>query len=277
LAWIARDVDKLLTILAFTALGVLIYAWVGFLAYDALPYAPRWALTASTWLAATMPLGVLVLMRQGWRGLDSRRHLGVLWDVGTFWPRAYHPFAPPSYSERAVPELQRRLWHLHDNSGRVVIAAHSQGTVLAAAALLQESSRPGDDEVGLVTFGSPLTKLYGWAFPAYLGEGVLTAARPRVWRWRNFFYDTDYIGGPVFPPDAPGAIDRRLPDPPTAWYVYGQEPPTLGRHSGYWIDPLVWQTVDEYAEGLPARVATAPETTLAPERGDGDDRVAPDG
>ena len=61
--------------------------------------------------------------RKGWRGLDSRRHIGVVWDVGTFWPRAYHPLAPPSYTERAVPELQRRLWYIRDHRGAAVIAA----------------------------------------------------------------------------------------------------------------------------------------------------------
>jgi len=34
------------------------------------------------------------------------------------------------------------------------------------------------------------------------------------------------------------------------WSVYGQPPPTPGRHSGYWTDPRVWHEVDRLAAGL---------------------------
>ncbi|MEU4780560.1 hypothetical protein [Micromonospora sp. NPDC023633] len=33
--------------------------------------------------------------------------------------------------------------------------------------------------------------------------------------------------------------------------MHGQQPPVLGRHSGYWIDSRVWDLVDRYAEELP--------------------------
>ena len=49
-------------------------------------------------------LGLLV-----YRNDTVRRSVGVLWDIGTFWPRAAHRLAPPSYAERAVPELQTRV------------------------------------------------------------------------------------------------------------------------------------------------------------------------
>jgi hypothetical protein len=256
LASIPRDADKLLAFIAFVALGVLAWFWYRFLAYHDVPRTWPWLLTVSTWLAAALPLAVLLLMRQGWRGLDSRRHIGVLWDVGTFWPRAYHPLAPPSYAERAVPDLQRRLWYLREHQGAAVIAAHSQGSVIAVAALLQERRRPGDDNVGLVTFGCPLTKLYGWAFPAYFGQQALTEPGPRVWSWRNFFYDTDYIGGRIMA--ASSRLDTRLEDPPTFWYLYGQDPPAPGRHSAYWNDPQVWAMVDQYAKTIPVPPASPP-------------------
>ena len=86
------------------------------------------------------PLYVLVLTL-AWRNERWRRVLGSLFDVGTFFPRAFHPFAPPAYAERAVPELTRRIWRLHDNGGRVVLTAHSQGSVIAAAAVGRMSGR----------------------------------------------------------------------------------------------------------------------------------------
>jgi hypothetical protein len=155
-----------------------------------------------------------------------------------------------------VPELQRRLWYLHDHQGAAVIAAHSQGSVIAVAALQQRRSRPNDDNVGLVTFGCPLTHLYGWAFPAYFGRHALDVSGPRVWCWRNFFYDTDFIGGPVR--TAGSSLDTRLEDPPTFWYIYGQDPPAPGRHSGYWNDPRVWAWVDQCAQTIPVPVGVPP-------------------
>ena len=114
-----------------------------------------------------------------WNDTSRRRTIGVAWDVGTFWPRSYHPLAPPCYTERAIPELQRRMWWLHDSGGRVMLTSHSQGTVLAAAALVQPGCRPADDRPALITFGSPLIKLYGWGFPAYFGRSNCSG------RWRR--------------------------------------------------------------------------------------------
>ncbi|GGL16830.1 hypothetical protein [Mangrovihabitans endophyticus] len=252
----ARDVDKLLGVMAITALAVLCFFWIHLGLTGDVPRPWRWLQSISTWLAAAFPVAVLLLMRNGWSRLDSRRHLGVLWDIGTFWPRAYHPLAPPSYTERAVPDLQRRMWYAHDHQGAVVVTAHSQGTVLAAAALLQPDSRPGGEQVGLITFGSPLDKLYGWAFPAYFGPDVLADLRAKTWRWTNFFYPTDYIGGPVHAGDG---VDVKLSDPVSTWYVYGQNPPAMGRHSAYWSDRRVWVVVDEAARDIAVPQAIPPE------------------
>jgi hypothetical protein len=254
-ARIPRDLDKLLTAMAVTGMILLTVIGVRYWAFDKLPWGTQWTLTLGSYLAASIPVVIIVVLRKGWRDLHSRRRIGVLWDVLTFWPRAYHPLAPPSYAERAVPELQQRLWRLHDSGGRVVLAAHSQGTVLAAAALLQAENRPDDDVVALVTFGSPLTTLYGWAFPAYFGERVLRRLTSGddgagLLGWRNFYYRTDYIGGRVFGDDDPSGVDQELPDPASNWYIHGQPAPAAARHSGYWIDPPVWRTVDDFATAV---------------------------
>jgi hypothetical protein len=47
--------------------------------------------------------------RKAFTDSGTRRIIGVLWDIGTFWPRASQPFAPPCYMERSVPETVNRL------------------------------------------------------------------------------------------------------------------------------------------------------------------------
>ncbi|BEL03263.1 hypothetical protein Q0Z83_014540 [Actinoplanes sichuanensis] len=185
-------------------------------------------------LAVMIPSAGVLLLRWGWRRPGARRWLGVLWDVGTFWPRAFHPFAPPCYAERAVPDLQRRIRWLRDNGNQVVLVGHSQGSVLAATALAQQ---PDTDTV-LITFGSPLTSLYGWGFPAYINGDLCGRIKGE---WINFSYRTDYIGGPV----GCGGVDIPLPDPATSWYIAGEPLPPMRRHTGYWSDDAMWAHIDE--------------------------------
>jgi len=208
-------------------------------------------------LAGLVLPALIAFLYSAWGDPAKRRTIGVLWDVGTFWPRSYHPLSPPCYTERAVPDLQRRMWWLHDNGGRVILVTHSQGTVIGAAALAQPDCRPDGDWPALITFGSPLVKLYGWAFPAYFGEGLLGRLVPGgtggVSDWRNFYYPTDPIGGPVAR-DIPAAcrdrVDTGLLDPAHCYYLYGQPLSAPGGHSGYWADPRVWDEINTVAAGL---------------------------
>lgn len=179
--------------------------------------------------------------RRAYKDASARRTIGVLWDVGTFWPRAAHPFAPPCYAERAVPDLTWRMatW-TRATGGRLVISGHSQGSVLAAAASwqLEPSARR---RVALLTYGSPLERLYGRWFPAHFGPDALASLHEEVDCWRNLYRRTDPIGGPVrLPGDAGPAVDRApLKDPLT----YGRTElhplpaPILG-HSDYQADPV---------------------------------------
>jgi hypothetical protein len=221
-------------------------------------------------LAGLVLPALAAFLYSAWSDPTKRRTIGILWDVGTFWPRSYHPLSPPCYTERAIPDLQRRMWWLHDNGGRVVLVTHSQGAVLGAAALAQPDCRPADDHPALITFGSPLVKLYGWAFPAYFDSALLGPLVPggsgRLNDWHNFYYPTDPIGGPVasnVPEECRDRVDSQLPDPAECYYVYGQSPPASGGHCGYWADPRVWTVINDVAAGLlsgPAAPCTGPGT-----------------
>ncbi|WP_157465713.1 hypothetical protein [Cellulomonas sp. Leaf395] len=226
------------------------------------------------------PLYVLVLTL-AWRNERWRRVLGSLFDVGTFFPRAFHPFAPPAYAERAVPELTRRIWRLHDNGGRVVVSAHSQGSVIAAAALGRTSGRAGQEPtIGVVTFGSPLGKLYRWAFPALFSDGFLAGipddrAGIGPVLWRNVSYATDYIGGRVSTGSSTitDSVDVTLVDPPTHRYVVDQPLPRVLSHTGYWYDESFWREVDEMCS---LTLSTGGPRPGADSGGGGVDLVPPD-
>ncbi|WP_370116681.1 hypothetical protein [Streptacidiphilus sp. MAP12-33] len=169
------------------------------------------------WLTTALVLGLVTLGRSAYSSPARRRTVGVLWDIGTFWPRAAHPLAPPCYAERAVPDIEARVrtWLDADPTRRLVLSAHSQGTVLAAAALWQlDPATRG--RVALLTYGSPLRRLYGRFFPAYMGPDELMRLQRDMPRWDNLFRLTDPIGGPVRIPAMAGspAVDQpALPDP----------------------------------------------------------------
>ncbi|SCF09307.1 hypothetical protein GA0070607_5452 [Micromonospora coriariae] len=172
---------------------------------------------------AAIVLGLVIGGIFAYRTAQFRRYVGVLWDLGTFWPRAAHPFAPPCYAERAVPELTRRITYLVDQGEAVLLAGHSHGSVLLAATVLQLPPRV-TGRVALLTYGTPLQRLYSQLFPAYVDDEVLREIGERVgWRWVNLWRETDPIGGWIFAPHRPwnrgtvtgpeGSVDRRLVDP----------------------------------------------------------------
>ena len=247
-------------VLVAVLLAVLLWALVYLFGVDGPSLAPEVAVGPAVAIALLLPPAMFAFVVLTWRNLSQRRVIGTLWDVGTFWPRSFHPFAPPCYAERAVPELTRRVWWLNDNGGEVVVAAHSQGTVIAAATALRHDLEVNDrPRFALVTYGSPLRKLYGRAFPAYWSreaiDSVLDPATSLVHqgRWANVYYYTDYIGGTVMVP----GVDRRLPDPPSSVYVYGQHPPSVLSHTGYSRDPRFRGFVEEMVEVVAADRATA--------------------
>jgi chromate transport protein ChrA len=210
--------------------------------------------------------------RRAYKDAAARRTIGILWDVGTFWPRAAHPFAPPCYAERAVPDLTWRIatW-TRVTGGRLVISGHSQGSVLAAAAAWQlaPSTRR---RVALLTYGSPLERLYGRWFPAHFGPAALSSLHREVDCWRNLYRLTDPIGGPVrLPGDQDLGVDHvPLMDP----LSYGRTDlhplpaPILG-HSDYQADPAFAEErrklLARLRPGLPAPRHMAEQPCPGPE------------
>lgn len=155
----------------------------------------QWALPAAV-------VAAIALVRRSASTVRLRRTIGILWDVLTFWPRRFHPFAVRPYTERAVPEFQGRINHHVQAGRRVLVSAHSQGSVIAFAALasLQEQKLTS---VALITYGCPVTTLYGALFPAYFGDADIQDLREKIlgdaeMGWWNFWRKTDPIGGPVF-------------------------------------------------------------------------------
>lgn len=203
-----------------------------------LPDVARAAQSLGSWLVGAGVVALLALGRRAYRDASARRTIGILWDVGTFWPRAAHPFAPPCYAERAVPDLTWRMaaWTARTD-GRIILSGHSQGGVLAAAAVWQLDPATRR-RVALLTYGCPLERLYGRWFPAHFGPAQLCSLHRELSAWRNLWRRTDPIGGPVRVGEGT-VVDRGpLKDP----VAYGRTPrhplpePVLG-HSSFQTDP----------------------------------------
>ncbi|MEU8297685.1 hypothetical protein AB0C04_10400 [Micromonospora sp. NPDC048909] len=189
-----------------------------------------------------LPVLVATIGALVYRNDTVRRTVGVVWDVGTFWPRTAHPLAPPSYSERAVPELQTRIAGLlalnrHDprRMDGIILSGHSQGTVICAAVILQLPAR-WRWRIWYFSYGCQLTRLYGRVFPAYFGPDRLPTVTealtnpPGRTGWTNFWRDTDPLGWPV----NAGERDLAVRDP-EALHPSGGEvaDPPIRSHSGY--------------------------------------------
>jgi hypothetical protein len=151
-------------------------------------------------VVTAVTLSFLLRVYNAARRPDSARTLGILWDLASYWPRAAHPFVPPCYAQKAVPELVERAHRYIANGHKVVLSAHSQGTLIViAAALRMKICHPEScDRLGLVMAGSQLQWAYPRAFPAVVDldayQRVLDALDGR---WYVLARGTDPLGGPV--------------------------------------------------------------------------------
>ena len=108
----------------------------------------------------------------------------------------------------------------------MVVAAHSQGSVLAYCALIHLAGWRKDitENVALVTFGSPLHRMHAKYFPSYFRQNKkgkdfdclidhLFKDRYPCTGWRNFYHRTDYVGQEVLVGTKESGCDCELPDP----------------------------------------------------------------
>ncbi|HZZ97743.1 MAG TPA: hypothetical protein VFE19_12030 [Jatrophihabitantaceae bacterium] len=290
--------SKLTDYAAAALFGITVPTLLALVAYEAILIAnkrPSWLATAAT---VGTSLGVLATgafvayLRSALLNTTARKRFGFFWDVVTFWPRACHPFGPPSYAERSIPEVVTRIRRLTGDIARgdddpaaalqaaealtppdvpyreahspVLLVGYSQGCPIAVAVVAQLPNEVRE-RVALLTLAAPVRRLYGRAFPAYFGTAQLELLRDkltsadRTVRWRNVIRRSDYIGGWALDADysATSAVDREIYDPPVLWTNADPAPPPTHLHSDWFPDPQTRPHADEMAATLcpPARPA----------------------
>jgi hypothetical protein len=174
----------------------------------------------ASWLLVGLVFVSSWVVRTAHKDTGIRKAIGTLWEITGFFPRHFHPLAPPSYGERAVPELRNRLLALCRQPAGVLVLAHSQGTLLCTASLLSilgSKARDSLYRVKLVTYGSMLQRSYGRSFPNLVrvsdldelkavlegrqpdhGEPFVLPQSGRPPGWMNFGRTTDFLGGRLF-------------------------------------------------------------------------------
>ena len=163
-----------------------------------------------TWLLLAVAGYAVAVSRGAISNRNLRRAINIVWDVFSFWPHAVHPFVPRPYSRWTVIELRNRIRHHLGGPGggqpapeatapgrRVVVVAHSQGSLIAYAALLKLAPHERE-QVAFLSCGSQLRVIYPRAFPAYVNLATHRALFDGLdGAWINLYRLTDPLAGPV--------------------------------------------------------------------------------
>ncbi len=210
----------------------------------------QWFVMTAVIIALVAPMAaVLAYMWRGSKDESTRRSVGVVWDLVSFWPRQFHPWAPPPYTDTTIPELAERVRSLSRDSGAkaIVVSAHSQGAIIAFAALSRLGSNPdaasaSDARITLLTYGQLLDAHYRWLFPWLFNPRSFRELDTQLGGgWINLHRTTDPLGHPIralaeadATRDIEIATGLQLDLGPTS-------PPKTLNHGDYWYSQAVFQ------------------------------------
>lgn len=259
-AALAQRGEPLLRVLAILTAFTLVPLAIPFFSEEFERLAPGvWGTLADT---SGWALGLLALAAVTWvvtnAVTSTERPLGLVWDIICFFPRAGHPFTPPCYGERAVPEVTKRIQRWIKDEGadaRVILSAHSMGATIAVGALLSLQGRKEDDalnRISLLTHGVQLRPYFSRFFPEVFGArvlGIRGTTGPALFGgdpWREQVLDDFHSAALPLPKDGdPRSVvallgaDFSNPDEPVSprWRNLWRRTDFLGFPvTGYWSD-----------------------------------------
>jgi hypothetical protein len=243
---LAQSVETVPILLLIVTIVGLLFLLPGWFVNFTVPGLIKVVASAGAWVVTAGTAGLIVAAYIAFRNQSTRRIVGILWDITTFWPRANHPLTPACSAQRAVPQLADRVAALTAGTAdSLVLSAHSQGSVLAAAAVLRlahdESHCGSLERMSLLTYGSPLRRLYARGFPAYFSLPVLEEVGEKTGHhWLNLWAQTDPIGADIaLPAASAGCTDWQMLPDPLALDIDPRtgEPVKVCDHSGYLSRP----------------------------------------
>ena len=194
--WTAHRIFGLIAILIPIGAGILVGAlYLGYLRVAVLGVDLELTTLVGVSIAVTILVPASFMFTSligGFRDAERRRKVGILWDVASFFPRWYHPLAPPAYGPFVVQKLADEL----TERPRDLLSAHSQGAMIALVTLGQmDDSLPR----GFLTYGCQLGLQYPSLFPAAGISDLVEKVSAKLGhdRWISLWRPNDPLGGRV--------------------------------------------------------------------------------
>jgi hypothetical protein len=221
-----------------------------YLALAILPFSYNGIIFSERLASARLPLKLGIGLLAGWAASSLLAWLLSKWISGPL--EVTLDIARYLCDPRCRADVQRALDERIRPIGsdtRIVLLAHSLGSVIAVDSLINSRVWHGRDDVVLITLGSPIRRAFvrffpGFLFPAGVPDaGRLAQTRVGRLRWINVYRRLDVVGKNLgLPPDV--GIDV----PTRQWRG----------HAGYWNDDQVLGSV------LKALSSPAPVTAMQP-------------